>query len=254
MNKKATDKDRFVIEGAAYWAEWLYQWRIWLMGAALGVVIALVWFAIAPPGYRAQATVLVDQNVEQAWTYFPDRQLFQFVRRETARLVELAWSDEVLKEVAQTSGLGVEELRGRVLDLSQPSDGGWHFMAIYSDAGTASELADSWALAFLDAIDHAIETDPQMQAARNALEELVLQEPSPDDAELNALLNEITTLAERVDGVSPYVEASLSQLAQTPAQREVSAPSYALAGGLTGMLFAAFFALLRFSALPSKNQ
>lgn len=236
---------RIEIEGAPYWAEWLRQWRLWLLGALLGLAAALLFYLLAPPQYRAQATVVVDQNVEQAWTYFPDRQLFQFMRRETDRLVELAWSDQVLAVL--TPDFSLAELRAGLLDLSHPADGGWHFSALHPDAATAAELANRWTAAFLDSIALSIDTDPEMQAAREALAALVLQDPAPDDPQLNALLGEIAALAERVDGVSPYVAVSLSQRAQPPTERAVSPASYALAGALGGMFLAFSFTLLRIS-------
>src|SRR3990170_8372073 len=75
-------------------------WRLWLLGALIGALLAWGLFQVAPPAYRARATVVVDNNLEEAWVYFPDRQLFQFLQRETERLEELAWSDDVMQAVA----------------------------------------------------------------------------------------------------------------------------------------------------------
>src|SRR3990172_6970246 len=99
-------------------AEILEAWRLWLLGALIGALLAWGVYSIAPPDYRARATVVVDNNLEEAWVFFPDRQLFQFLQRETERLVEIAWSDEVMQTVASASdGLSVVELRASVLRL-----------------------------------------------------------------------------------------------------------------------------------------
>jgi hypothetical protein len=233
MTKKARTVE---FEGSHYWAAWLQEWRNWLIGAGIGLILGVLLHVIAPPDFRAQATVVVDQNVEQAWTYFPDRQLFHFMNRETERLVELAWSDEVLEQViARVPTYSANQLRESILDLSQPSDGGWHFMAVHNDAQTAAELANAWTVAFIDAIDHSVETDSEMQSARNALELLVLEGVEANDPQLLGLLEQIAALAERVDGISVFVEVSLAQEAQIPAARAVSQASYALAGALLGL-------------------
>src|SRR3989304_4393269 len=66
-------------------AQLLPAWRLWLLGALLGALVGWALFQIAPPAFRAQATVVVDNNLEEAWVYFPDRQLFQFLPREPPR-------------------------------------------------------------------------------------------------------------------------------------------------------------------------
>jgi capsular polysaccharide biosynthesis protein len=222
----------------------LSEWRMWLFGALLGTLAAIALFSIAPPNYRARATVVVDQNVEVAWTYFPDRQLFQFIRRETARLVNLAWSDHVLSAL-QTSELTYGELRDRVLQLSQPSDGAWHFYAQHADAQMAANLANAWAQAFVADIKNALDADSEMQAAREALATLVLSDPEANNPELLALMNQITELAERTRGVSPYVDVYFSQSASLPVERNPSMASHLFIGATSGLLIAWLATLIR---------
>ncbi len=221
----------------------LEAWRLWLLGALIGAVLAWLIFQIAPPAFRAQATVEVDNNLEQAWVYFPDRQLFQFLTRETERLEELAWSDGVMQGVSAGSGISVQDLRGGILTLSQPSDGGWHFYATHLDADTAQQLAAAWAQAFVDAARGAVQLSPELQAARAALEaELLLADP--DEARLNELMEEISALSEQTKGISPYTELNLSQVADLPVERGVSQSTYLFVGSLVGAFAAPLWILL----------
>ena len=128
----------------------LAAWRVWISGAVLGAAIASIVYLIAPPPYRAQATVLVDQNVEQV---IPQEQTDlsknTYLQRETDKLVEIAWSDQTLLRVSAQTGQPIAKLRAGRLHLSQPDDGGWHFLADAPDPGTASALASAWAGAFV---------------------------------------------------------------------------------------------------------
>jgi hypothetical protein len=128
----------------------LAAWRVWIGGAVLGAAIASIVYLIAPPAYRAQATVLVDQNVEQV---IPQEQTdlrkYTYLARETDILVGIVWSDKTLARVTAQTGLPVATLRDGRLQLSQPSDGGWHFLADGPDPVTASALASAWAGAFV---------------------------------------------------------------------------------------------------------
>lgn len=129
----------------------LAAWRVWFGGAVLGAVIASIVYLVAPPPYRAQATVLVDQNVEQVVTQEQtDLRKYTYLQRETDKLIEIAWSDQVLLRVTALTGLPLASLRDGRLHLSQPGDGGWHFLADAPDPGNASALASSWAGAFVE--------------------------------------------------------------------------------------------------------
>lgn len=125
----------------------LKAWKFWVLGAVAGAFIGAAVYYIFPPDYQARATVNVDFNLEEAWPQETDRQQFYYLERETRKLEEIAWSDDVLQMVSSELLIPVEELRGK-LKLSQPAEAGWHFYAEDSNLGRAQELASAWALMF----------------------------------------------------------------------------------------------------------
>ncbi len=124
----------------------LKAWRFWVLGALIGSLIGAAAYYIAPPPYRARAVVNVDFNLEQAWPQDTDRQQFYYLERESRKLVELAWSDEVLANL----NVPANELRDGKLNLSQPAEAGWHFYADDNDPQQAEVLASAWANAFAE--------------------------------------------------------------------------------------------------------
>ncbi len=131
----------------------LAAWRVWIGGAVLGAAVASIIYLVVPPTYRAQATVLVDQHVEQV---IPQEQTdlrkFNYLQRETDKLVEIAWADQTLSRVTAQTELPVSKLRDGRLILSQPGDGGWHFLADAPDPASAARLASAWATAFAEEV------------------------------------------------------------------------------------------------------
>jgi uncharacterized protein involved in exopolysaccharide biosynthesis len=128
----------------------LKAWKFWVLGAVVGALIGAAVYYIAPPAYRARATVNVDFNLEQAWPQETDRQQFYYLERETRKLEDVAWSDDVLSQVSASQQVPAEELRNGKLKLSQPAEGGWHFYADDPNATRAQELASKWAMAFTE--------------------------------------------------------------------------------------------------------
>jgi hypothetical protein len=126
----------------------LKAWRFWMLGAILGAVIGAGIYTVIPPPFRARATVNVDFNLEQAWPKDTDRQQFYYLERETRKLEELAWSDDVMSELSSQFAIPIEDLRRGKLQLSQPAEAGWHFYADDHDVQIAALLASAWAEAF----------------------------------------------------------------------------------------------------------
>ena len=128
----------------------LKAWRFWVLGAVIGASLGTVLYYVAPPPYRSRATVNVDFNLEEAWPQETDRQQFYYLERETRKLEEIAWSDDVIRVVADTSGVDMSILRDEVLSLSQPAEAGWHLYADDQDRSKAESIASTWALAFAE--------------------------------------------------------------------------------------------------------
>ena len=127
----------------------LRAWKFWLLFSMLGALIGAGVFYLFPPMYRAQATVVVDFNLEESLTEGDDRALFYYLERETRKLVEAAWADETVGAISQKfADLTVAELRNERLRLSQPQDGLWHFYADDPDPARAEKTVSLWAESF----------------------------------------------------------------------------------------------------------
>jgi hypothetical protein len=173
----------------------LKAWRFWLLGALAGALIGAAVYYIAPPPYRARATVNVDFHLELAWPQNTDREQFYYLERETRKLEEIAVSDAVLNSVtSQVSGVTVQQLRVQKLQLSQPGNGGWHFFADDRDPSQAAALASIWAQAFAQNV--------QAQVA----------EPS--------------------SGLEQYITATPTQAQSLTSHRSISLSTYFLAGAI----------------------
>jgi hypothetical protein len=131
----------------------LAAWRIWLLGALVGGIVACLVYLFFPPPYRAQVTMLIDHNVELVIPQEEeDTRRFYYLQEENDKLIEVVWSDRVLEEVSSQSGIPVEELRADYLHLSQPGDGGWHLIADSPDPLQAQAIASAWGHAFFNSL------------------------------------------------------------------------------------------------------
>jgi capsular polysaccharide biosynthesis protein len=177
----------------------LKAWRFWLLAALIGALIGAALYSVAPPPYRARATVLVDFNLEEAWPKDTDRQQFYYLERESRKLEEIAWSDSVLQIVAQNHSVTISELRDKKLTLSQPAEGGWHFYADDKERKRAESIASTWAQAFAD----------QARAKIG-----------------------------QSDGLNSFIQIDVTQSADLPVERGASISTYLFASALTFMTLA----------------
>jgi len=183
----------------------LRAWRFWILTAILGALIGAVAYFIAPPPYRARATVNVDFNLEQAWPLETDRQQFYYLERESRKLEEIAWSDSVLESVAAQDGnLTLGDLRDGRLQLSQPAEAGWHFYAEDDNAQRAEALASAWAQAFADSAQSGLSAQAGMES---------------------------------------FVRIEVTQAGKLPKARSVPLGAYLLAGAVSAWFLGALFVL-----------
>ena len=186
-------------------ARLLKAWRFWSIGALVGALIGAAIYYIAPPPYRAHATVLVDFNLEQAWPKDTDRQQFYYLERETRKLEEIAWSDAVMEMITKTNNdITTQELRSDKLSLSQPAEGGWHFYADDENPERAAALASSWAQVFVEQVRSQIGT---------------------------------------TEGLNSFIEATPTQTAQLPRDRSLSISTYLFVSAFAFLSIASFFVL-----------
>jgi len=213
----------------------LRAWRFWVLGALVGALLGSGFYYAFPPEYRAQATVVVDFNMEQAWPDNPDSRLFYYLDREARKLVEVANSDAVLQQVADKTGRTIPELRSGELELSQPQDGGWHFYASDAQADMAAKLASAWAQAFTTQVTLGIQTEVALDAARKALA------ANPGDAKLQS---DINGLEAKSLSITPELQISPAQTKDLPVERKSGPGVYALAGAGLFLAVSALIILL----------
>ena len=183
----------------------LKAWRFWSVGAPIGALLGAGVYYIAPPPYRAHATVLVDFNLERAWPEETDRQQFYYLERETRKLEEIAWSDMVMGLVVEAVGdITTEQLRNEILSLSQPAEGGWNFYADNKDPERAAALASAWSQVFVEQV------------------------------RLRTMMFE---------GPNEFIEATRTQTAQTPRDRSLSLSTYLFTGAIVFLAVSSFFVL-----------
>jgi len=184
----------------------LKAWRFWVLGAILGAAIGAAAYYVAPPPYRARATVTVDFNLEEAFPQDTDRQYFYYLERETRKLEDIAWSDDVMDQLSSEFGIPVEELRGGKLELSQPAEGGWHFYATDETVRQAVEIASTWARLFTD---------------------------------------EVNAKVANSDGLNPFIRVEMMQAENLPTEPSLPQSTYLLIGAI-GFLAVSAFSVLFF--------
>jgi capsular polysaccharide biosynthesis protein len=183
----------------------LKAWRFWSVGALVGALIGAAVYYLAPPPYRAHATVLVDFNLEQAWPQETDRQQFYYLERETRKLEEIALSDVVMETIAEANrDVTLQELRSGKLSLSQPAEGGWHFYVDDENPERAAALASRWAQVFVEKVHLQIGT---------------------------------------AEGLNSFIEATETQTAQTPRDRSVPISTYLFVSAVVFLAISSFFVL-----------
>ena len=214
----------------------LRAWKFWILFSVLGAAFGAVVYFIFPPDYRAQATVVVDFNVEESWEQIPDRELFYYLERESRKLVEVAWADETMDALSQEfADLTVANLRNERLTLSHPQDGAWHFYADDPDPVRAEKIVSLWAESFNQQAQEGAANALMLNSLKIALEN--------GEITLDEIEDDIQRLEAESLGISAYLKTSLSQKESLPITRKTSLGEYIFFGA-SGMLFFAALAIL----------
>lgn len=215
----------------------LRAWKFWLLGSVLGALIGVAVFYLVPPMYRAQATVVVDFNIEESWTYGADRDVYYYLERESRKLVEVAWADETVSAVSTAfPDLTVAELRGERLHLSQPEDGGWHFYADDPDPARAEEMVSIWAESFVEQVRAGAVNATALKAITVSLEN--------GDVMIADVEDELARLEADSLGIASYVEVALMQKENLPVLRRNSLGEYVFFGAVLMLVLGALGILL----------
>jgi capsular polysaccharide biosynthesis protein len=218
----------------------LQAWRILLVAFLLGGFIGAGAYSLFTPPYRAQTIVVIDQNLERSFTAMAtDRDIFYFLERETSRLEELVWSDAVLQQVADRVGnVTVDQLRNKVLQLSEPSDGGWRLYAIDKNPDRAKLIANTWADVFETETLKGVQIAAALETAQNQLKTLSTAVPAASPEEIARLNSQINDLQAQTYGINPLAQVHKTQKIGLVVERASSRGFYAFAGGMAGLVIA----------------
>ncbi len=204
----------------------LRAWRFWLLAALIGGLLGAAIYFLAPPAYRARASVQVDFNLEEAYTPTQDKQAFYYLEREVRKLQDVAFSDAVLQAVADEVGeTSIAELRDEKLLLSQPGEAGWHFFAEDRDPKRAEAIASAWASAFTAQVKDAATASMTLQSFHAEIQ-------NGCGGDCANIESQIADLESRAQGISPYVEVSLLQAEQLSVARKIAISTYILVGAI----------------------
>ena len=235
----------------------LQSWRLWVFGAVIGALLGWGVYALFPPPFRAQGSLVVDYNIEDFWSTKLNIQYAFFYQRETKKLKAIAYSDETLEIVtAQIAGVSIQDLRSGKLILSYPYEGVWHFWADDVDPLQAEILVKAWVEAFDERVHNSIEVAPELDTLRKEFNQFLSENPDIDKShpDLDRYFDQLTDLSKMIDGVSPYIDISFSQTDSLPVNRSVSASTYLLVGSFVGAGVAVLTALFFLSQNNKTNR
>ena len=251
---KKTVDPLLVVDTPSHFVRVLQSWRLWVVGAVIGGLLGWGVYALFPPPYRAVASVVVDYNIEELWISRLNVQFAFFYQRETRKLKAAAFSDETLSTVVErVEDVTVEELRSRKLMITYPYDGIWRFWVDDTDPDKAERLANVWVETFLERVRELVTVSAEMNALRGELNDYLAENTYADTGhpEVARLIEEISILADQIEGISSYVDISFSQVEFLPITRTVDQSIYILVGSVLGAGLIVFLALF---ILKSKQE
>ena len=162
--------------GAGFSFQGIYQalssgWPRLVLWSMLGAVVFVAYALAAARTYQASAVVAVHHNVRQAYPQANEREVASILDQETALLETVSYSDALWSRVREQMGaegwLRTPEDGRRLIDsvrLPHPMDGAWQFVAESEDPALAARLANVWAAAFVDEVNHGVSVAQRQEA------------------------------------------------------------------------------------------
>lgn len=214
----------------------LSSWRLLLIASLIGGLLGAAFYQLWTPPYRAMARVVVDQNLEQALPAAPDREVFYFLERETQKLEELALSDDVMGKVAEeVKNVSMAQLRGKLLQLSQPGDGGWRFYGIAKTPERARQLARTWANVFTEKVEQAVAASRDLAVVQKELAGLQSDLTPEAETRLATLETRIQGLEAASFAIHPEVQVYQSQKKEIAVDRTANIGVYIFTGAISAL-------------------
>ncbi len=231
-----------------------HSWRLMLIVFLVGGLIGAAVYAVFPPPFRARSVVTIDLNLETTFPESPDREIFYYLERETNKLEELAWSDQVMQRTIDIAGQGtIEKLRNSTLQLSQPGDGGWKLYATSSDPKTAKLIANAWADAFEEIVRQGAVVERERVALQKLLEKENINPGQTDKAEISRITTRLNELDLATLGIDPQIEISRTQKSDILVVRKASQGLYIFSGAMIGLIGSLLTVVLFPSRRDEKN-
>jgi hypothetical protein len=201
------------------------RWPAMVAYAAAGAVILWACALAGDHSYRAVASVVVHHHVERAHPDANEREIFNYINRETVTLETVAYSDavwdRVLEQLAREGWLSTPGSGSRLFDrtrLPHPMDGEWQFAARAEDPGLAARLANLWAESFVEVVNEgvALAFRADAERARVQNQERLLSEAEGSCAAIGQDASEVHALLESLAAApaDPVLQERLGQVAE----------------------------------------
>ncbi len=200
------------------------RWPVTVAYSLAGATILWAYSLAGSHPYRAVAAVAVHHNVERAHPDANERELSEYIIRETALLETVAYSDAVwdgvFESLATEGWLRRPDSAATLFDhtrLPHPADGEWQFVASANDPALSARLANLWAGSFVDVVNEGVAATIRAEALRARVQDQasLLSETRESCSVTGRIASEIEALlASLADpSIGPTAQAQLLRLA-----------------------------------------
>lgn len=245
--------------GETLFVQILFSWQMWLLGALLGAIVGGILIFILPTQYRVHATVLVDQNTEEAWFATDEKNKFYYLDVENRKLEAVAWGDAVMHVISEVvPNVDVVALRNNQLKIVRQYDGIWEFHVIDKDREKAEQIAGAWAVAFSEEVMSSLEFQVELESLRaeyTIIQAEMLWEREYADNKVSPELRKaflendefFKEIVFSATGISPYVEIVPTSVKNLPYTEQPIGGIVLLGAVVSGALLMAIVFIFMFS-------